>query len=232
MALEKDLFTAILFSIWQGIVLQVNKAQTHTHTHAVSHKVLTQKRSPLCGAWPAARWLRRPWISEACVAPPCCESPAASGSAAGPPGLALACRSLPVHHGKYMDEHIYMKTYMKKAPSALLKTKKIPKRPDRSSSYPVAPRCRSGCRKRGCWAEVAVVCVCNAGPGPHGAVSCTGAGRRRSRTNLDWPPPPGHQAETPDSLLRLITTHQPWGRGKRTDFKHSQQVGHGEASER
>lgn len=75
-----------------GEFFSVNKGQTHTR--ALIHTRC--KCSPLCGVWPPGFWLQWPWISGVCGVPPCCESPAASDSAAESPELALACRLLAI----------------------------------------------------------------------------------------------------------------------------------------
>lgn len=87
-----------------GESFEVNKnkiAQTGTR----SCKQGARSRSPPCGVWPPVVWLRPPWISGAGAAPPCCGSPAASGSAAEPPELALASRWLTTEHGQCRDEN-------------------------------------------------------------------------------------------------------------------------------
>jgi len=83
--------------------------------------------------------------------------------------------------------------------------------PEMCSPYRVAPRCPSGCRKCDCWAEEAAERVRSAEPGCRRADSYSGAGRRRDRPDLGWPPPPPHQAGTPGSPLLLTSTHRPWG---------------------
>lgn len=205
------------------------------------HKVHT-KRSPLCAVWPPVVWLQWPWISGVCGAPPCCESPAASDSAAEPPELALACHSLRTDHRKYKAEnakpeknshrqrHMWKRTWdLHETP---LRTTGYHRESDSSSSYRVTLRCQSVCRRRGCWAAAAVVRVRNAEPGPRRAASYTGAGHLRSQPNLDWPRPLVHRAETPNSPLPLTSIHQPWGRGKHADFKHGQLIEQSQVTER
>lgn len=169
--------------------------------------------SPLCAAWLPGVWLLWPWISGGGGVPPCCESPAASGSAAESRELAPACRSLRAVRKYKNDER-------KSVAAFIHQNKNLKQQQHNSRSYRAAPRCRSGCRKRGCWTEVAAVCVRSAEPGPHRAASYTEAGRQRSQPALGWPPPPAHQEEIRGSPLPLPSTHQPWGRGK-WDFKYS-----------
>lgn len=198
-------------------VKKINLKKTNKRAYRLTEEV--DGNSPLCAAWPPVVWLQRPWISAACVAPPCCESPAALGSAAGTLKLALACRSLK----KKQDENaerdksgpLRSKRHREQT-LALSVTTKAPINPPESKemrSYRVAPRCQCGCRRCDCRAEVAVGCFRSAVPGCRRADSYTGGGRRRILPNLGWPPQPVRQAETPDSPPLRTSTRQPWGEG-------------------
>ena len=76
-------------------------------------------------------------------------------------------------------------------------------------SYPGVPRCRSGCRRCGCWAGVDAVSGRSVCPAGRRGASCTRAGHQSSRPALCWPPPPGCQAGTPDSPWLLPATRPP-----------------------
>lgn len=216
MALEKDLFTAILFSIWQRI--DVSKDQTC----AESRK--TQELTSLCSltSWGLAamamnlRSLRSSsLLRESCSFRLSCR-------------VSRACSTLPFTDSRQRTREWKRWAWERQSLCHYLNP--------RGSSYRAARRCQSECRKRGCWTEVVAVCVHNAEPGPHRAVSYTVAYRQHSRINLGWPPPPAHQAKTPSSPPPLTSTHQPWEkRDKCNDlnhcFKYSQLIGQSYATQ-
>lgn len=174
-----------------------------------------QKFSPLCAVSPPEPWLQWTWMRGVDAAPPCCESPATSGSAAEPPELDLASRSLTT---QWKNVYLFLRTNW-----TIYKIFMETKAPDQprssSSSYPVALRCRSECRRCGCSAAVPVVFVRNAVPGRHTGASYTGVSHLNMRPDLGWLQPHVHQAGTPDSPPPWTSTHLPWGGGRNIDVK-------------
>lgn len=78
-----------------------------------------------------------------------------------------------------------------------------------AAAYPAAPRCPSGCRRRGCWRAAAAARVRSAWPELRRGASCTEGGRRRRRPDLGSPPPPARRAGTPGSQRLPTSTRQP-----------------------